>query len=137
MERGTVQLTWEFLASANGSLAFGPMLEIAGLRWEGQLDAAENTPPLHESGTFKAAAPAPGLALDARFTARVRFFARGATLRLQQGSYESAEVGFFLGPYGALAVGGGYRSLRVKYNDDPDWARLRLSGPYLNVALRF
>lgn len=137
VERGTVQLAWQFLGSPRGTLAFGPMLEIAGLRFEGQLDAPENNPPFRESGTFQAAVPAPGLALDLRPTGRVRFFARAATLQVNQGSYESAEAGFILGPYGPVAVGGGYRTLRVKYEDEPDWARLHLSGPYLNLAFRF
>lgn len=137
VERGTVQLAWQFLASPDGSVAFGPMLELVGLRFEGQLTAPDHTPPLRQSDTFQVALPAPGLALDIRPGKHVRLFARGAILHLSEGNYESVEAGIFLGPYGPLAVGGGYRSLQVKYRDDPDWARLDLSGPYVSLALRF
>ncbi|KDA54378.1 MAG: hypothetical protein ACOY7U_02670 [Acidobacteriota bacterium] len=137
VERGVVQLAWQFLASPSGHVAFGPMLELVGLRFEGTLDAPESTPPITESGTFQTALPAPGLALDLRPGKRLRFFARGATLHVSQGSYDSLEAGVLLGPYGPVALGGGFRSLRVNYRDDPDWARLRLSGPYVSLALSF
>ncbi|MCX7894481.1 MAG: hypothetical protein N2447_00790 [Thermoanaerobaculum sp.] len=137
MERGVLQAAWQFLATPGGRVAFGPMVEVVGLRARGQLDAPQGTPPVSESGTFQAVAPVPGLALDLRPGARVRLFARAAGLRLSQGSYDSGEVGVVLGPFGPLALAGGYRLLKVRVEDEPDFVRLRLDGPYLSVALAF
>lgn len=98
VERGVVQLAWQFLAAPSGHLAFGPMLELVGLRFEGTLAARESTPPVTDSRTFQTVLPAPGLALDLRPGKRLRFFARGHHLTCEPGKLRQCGGRLCFGP---------------------------------------
>lgn len=138
MKSGRLRWGWEFLGSPDGKVGLGPMLEIATFSFDGKLRAPELQPVVEESGKFSVAIPAVGIAFDLKPIDELRLYARGAYMKVNnKGRYENAEAGVTVRPAPYVGLVAGYRHLRVRAEDAPDFADLKLQGPYLALFFTF
>ncbi len=138
VETARLQWAWQFLATRDGSVRFGPMLEAAAVSFDDRLMAPDLEPQQISVDSLDAVFPAIGLALDVEPLPWFALYARGSVLDLgSDGSYRNAEAGarVFLGRHLSGLVG--YRDLDMKASSDPDWAEIRLKGPYVGVSVEF
>lgn len=54
-----------------------------------------------------------------------------------RGHFVDGEAGIRLTPWPFLTLGGGYQTVDLRIEDDPDFAELRDEGPFVGVNLRF
>ncbi|NIQ37689.1 MAG: DUF4124 domain-containing protein [Proteobacteria bacterium] len=130
--------TWQFVDIANGTVKFGPLLEAKGFLLDMSLEAPSLIPPVEESEKFAGALPTVGAVLDINPHKVVNVFAEISGIYAgKYGHFFDGEAGVKIIPIKYLTVVGGWRLLDLKIEDDPDFAELRLSGPFVGATLRF
>jgi len=127
---------WEFLNAADDKVDIGLLTEIKGFSVKAKLDAPGLS--ISESEDFEGALPALGLtcAVDVYDNFEVNAEISGMTA----GSYGylyDAEIGVKWEPYENFAIEGGYRVLEIKGEDDSDFAKVSIDGPYLGALFSF
>ena len=129
---------WQFINIANGKVKFGTLLEAKGFLVDISLDAPNLIPPVKESEKFVGALPTLGAALDINPHKIVNIFAELSGIYAgEYGYFLDGEAGVKVIPIKNLSILGGYRILYFKAEDDPDFARLKISGPFVGATLRF
>jgi hypothetical protein len=127
---------YQFVNLEGGIFKFGTLLEIKGVRGEVAL-AAPNLG-IDNSWNFSAWLPTVGVAMDINPTSFLNFFAAVSGLPAgQYGTLWEVEAGVKFIPFKYLSVSGGYRLVNIEARNDPDYAKVRLGGPYLGLSLRF
>jgi hypothetical protein len=121
-----------------GKLRVGPVLEAKAFVVGATLEAPATAPALRETERFAIVLPSVGLALDLSLRQAVDLFAEVSGLTLGDlGHVVDAEVGVRISPIKYLTISGGYRFFDVRGEEDKSFARLRLSGPFGGVTVRF
>jgi hypothetical protein len=129
---------WQFIDIANGTVKFGTLLEAKGFSVDASLDAPNQIPPIKESEEFVGGLPTIGGALDINPHRIVNVFAEVSGIYAgKYGYFLDGEAGVKVIPIKNLSVLGGYRILSFKAEDEPDFAKLRISGPFVGATLRF
>jgi len=129
---------WQFARSADGVLRFGTVLEAKALSIDADLAAPDLAEPINESESFDGVLPTVGIALDIVPHRAVEVFVEGSGLDAgSRGSMVDAEAGIRIFPIPGLGLLASYRVLDLRLEDDPDYAKLRIKGPFLGVSLRF
>lgn len=129
---------WQFINIAKGKVRFGTLLEVMGFWVDASLEAPNLAPPVRESADFTIGLPVIGVALDINPHRAVNIFAEISGLPAGRlGYFFDAEAGIKIIPIKNLSIVGGYRILGIKAEDEPDFARLRISGPFVGATLRF
>jgi hypothetical protein len=130
--------TWQFVDLPGGVLKFGTLLEIKGFSIDAKLRAPYADPPVDEKKTFDLVLPTAGLVLDIHPIPTLSLFAEASGMSAgSRGSMFDAEGGIKIFPLPHLALFATYRVLDLKYKDKPDFANLKLSGPFAGVSVRF
>ncbi len=135
---GRAGFAWQFLASDDGRLRFGPLVEVKGFRGEASL-AAPDVPLLPAvTEEFEAAVGAAGAALDFEPSERFQVFAEGSVVVGQdEGDATDLEAGLRFLATSRLAVLGGYRTFSVDAQEDDDVLDIDFDGAFAGVQLRF
>jgi len=129
---------WQFARTRNGVLRFATVLEAKGLSVDARLQAPELADPVDESDSFDGVLPTVGVALDVVPHPAVDIFLDASGLDVgDRGSMVDAEAGVRFFPHPSLGLSASYRVLDLRLDDDPDFAKLRLEGPFLGLSLRF
>ena len=129
---------WQFIDIANGKVKCGTLLEAKGFLVDIALDAPDLIPPIKESEEFVGGLPTIGAVLDINPHRMVKVFAEVSGIYAgKYGYFLDGEVGVKVVPIKNLSILGGYRILDFKAEDDPDFAKLRISGPFVGATLRF
>jgi hypothetical protein len=129
---------WQFINIANGKVKFGTLLEAKGFLVDISLDAPNLIPPVKESEEFVGGLPTVGFALDINPHKIVNIFAEVSGMYAgEYGYFLDGEAGVKIIPIKNLSVLGGYRIFYLKAEDDPDFAKLQISGPFVGATLRF
>jgi len=129
---------WQFINVADGKVKFGTLLEAKGFWVYTSLEAPDILPPVKESKNFAIGLPTIGVALDINPHKVVNIFAEISGLPAgEYGYFLDGEAGIKIIPIKNLSILGGYRIFDIKAEDDPDFARLRISGPFIGATLRF
>ena len=129
---------WQFINIANGKVKFGTLVEAKGFFIDISLDAPNLIPPIKESEKFVGGLPTVGAALDINPHKVVNVFAEVSGIYAgEYGYFLDGEAGVKIIPIKNVSVVGGYRILDFKAEDDPDFVKLRISGPFVGVTLRF
>ncbi len=129
---------WQFVGSADGVFRFGTILELKRLRIDAALQAPELTPPVRESDGFAGVLPALGIAIDVNPHRTVNLFIEGSGIDAgNRGSMVDAEAGVRVFPVANLGLLAAYRVLDLRLDDQPDYAKLRIAGPFVGVAVRW
>lgn len=130
--------TWQFVDIANGTVKFGPLLEAKGFLLDMSLEAPNLIPPVEESEKFVGALPTVGAVLDINPHKVANVFAEVSGIYAgKYGHFFDGEAGVKIIPIKYLTVVGGWRLLDFKIEDAPDFAELRLSGPFVGATLRY
>lgn len=129
---------WQFINIADGKLKFGTLLEAKGFWVDASLRAPNLNPPVEEAEKFAFGLPTIGLALDINPHKTVNVFAEVSGLFAgKYGYFFDAEVGVKIIPIKNLSIVGGYKILDIQAEDEPDFAKLKISGPFAGATLRF
>ena len=82
--------------------------------------------------------PTLGLAIDIVPHRAVEIFIEGSGLDAgDRGSMFDVEAGVRVFPLANLGLLASYRILDLRLDDDPDYARLRIEGPFVGLSVRF
>ena len=135
-----LQFSWayQFISVHEGMFRIGPMIEADGFLMHGSLAAPNLPTPFQQTENLSAGIPAVGLAMDIRPHHAIDIY--GEAAGMQAGSY-----GYFIGsdsgvkvrPWKHLVLTGGYRTFNMHVESSPDFARLRLRGPFVGAGFRF
>ena len=129
---------WQLTNIANSKVKFGILLEAKGFVLDTSLEAPNLIPPIKESARFRVGLPTIGAALDVNPHKVVNVFAEVSGIYAgEYGYFLDGEAGVKIIPIKNLSVVGGWRTLNFKGEDDPDFAKLRISGPFVGATLRF
>jgi hypothetical protein len=138
MEVRHLQLSWafQFVRAREGKFRLGPLVEANGFLMRARLDA----PALGVGQTEELGAGLPtiGLAMDIQPRRWVDIY--GQVSGMKAGSYGyfvESDSGVKVFPWRHLVVDAGYRTFNLHVESDPDFARLRLRGPFVGVGFRF
>jgi hypothetical protein len=129
---------WQFINVGKGFLKLGTLVEAKGFWGKAAIEAPDLAIPVKKSENFYFVLPTIGLALDINPHRMLNIFAEGSGM--YAGSYGymyDAEAGIKLIPIKILSILAGYRILEFKAGNDPDYAKVRVYGPFVGVTVRF
>ena len=135
-----LRLGWayQFLNLQGGLIKFGTLVELKGLWGDVTLAAPNRLIPFKETDSFYAALPTFGLALDVNPLSFLNVFAEVSGLPAGQYGYMvEAEAGVKFIPMKNISLIGGVRFADIEARDNPSFAKLRLTGPFVGLSLRF
>ena len=135
-----VKMGWacQFINVAGGKFKLGTLLAGHGLFLDASLAAPNLRTPIKQSGKLAAGFPTVGLALDANPQRKVTI--AGDFSGISVGKYGYAvdgELALKFMPVRRLGLTLGYRGFRVNPKFDPEFAVVRISGPFAGASLRF
>lgn len=129
---------WQFVNIRNGTFKFGTVLEGKVAWIDASLDAPNEIPPVKESEKLWGGLPTIGVAVDINPHEVVNIFGEISGMTAgKYGYFIDGEAGVRIIPIKNLSIIGGYRIFDIKAKDDPDFAKLRISGFFSGVTLRF
>ncbi len=129
---------WQFLGGPYSKVRFGTLLEAKRISVDASLAAPELVPPVAERKKISRTLPTVGLALDINPTRTFNVFAELSGISGgSRGHALDGEAGVKVGLGSHLFLSAGYRYFDLEVNDDPDFAKLKDSGPFVGGALRF
>jgi hypothetical protein len=127
---------WQFINLAEGKVKLGTLLDVKALMLEASLDAPSLG--FSESADFAGALPTVGLVLDLNPIEKVNLFAEVSGLTAgDYGYFIDTEFGIKLTPMKNFSFSAGYRIFDMKFENDPDYAELTISGPFIGGTLKF
>lgn len=139
---------WEFIDVFGGRLKAGTILEAKGVAGKVTLDAP--VAGIKESTDFIAGLPTVGACIAVNpfknnapyvsdtILSDLSFYAEAAGMSAgEYGYFVDAEAGVRWTPIKYVSVSGGYRVVSLKAEDDPDYARFELKGPFAAATIRF
>jgi len=129
---------WQFINIGSGVFKLGTLIEAKGFWTKGSIEAPDLATPLKEKEEFVFALPTIGAILDINPHKMWNIFAEGSGMYAGEYGYMyDVEVGIKLIPIKILSIMGGYRLMEFKAKDDPDFAKVRVYGPFVGVTVRF
>ena len=132
---GRIGWTWQF-AAVPGIFKIGPLLELKGV----VVDATIRSPGtgLRESATLPMAFPTLGAMLNITPISVLDVFAEVSGMTFGDfGHVVDAEIGVRFIPIRFVTVSAGYRLFDLRVNNDDDFAKLKLTGPFVGASIRF
>jgi hypothetical protein len=132
---GRIGWTWQFVA-VPGIFKIGPLLELKGV----VVDATIRSPAtgIRESATLPMAFPTVGAMLNVTPIAPLDLFVEVSGMAFGDfGHVVDAEIGLRFIPVRFFTVSAGYRVFDLRVSNDDDFAKLRLTGPFVGASFRF
>lgn len=132
---GRIGWTWQFPV-VPGKFRIGPLVEVKGL----VIDATIRSPAtgLRESASLPMAFPTVGAMLSVTPISALDIFAEVSGMTLGSfGHIVDAEAGVRFIPIRFLTLSAGYRVFDVRVEHDDDFAKLKLTGPFIAASVRF
>lgn len=127
---------YQFVNVEGGKFKFGTLFELKGV--QGDVSLAAPDLGIDNSWDFSAWLPTLGLAMDINPIPFLNIFAEISGLPAgKYGTIWEGEAGIKFIPFKNFSISGGYRLVDIDARDDPDYARVKLGGPYVGLSLRF
>lgn len=127
---------WQFLNLAEDKIKLGSLIDVKGLMIDASLDAPALS--ISESESFAGGLPTIGAVVDINPIEKINLFAEISGIPAGDiGYFFDAEFGVKFMPTENFSVSAGYRIFDMKFENDPDYAELRLSGPFVGGSFRF
>lgn len=127
---------WQFINLAEDKIKLGTLVDVKVLMLEASLDAPSLG--FSESEDFAGALPTVGLVLDLNPIKKVNLFAEVSGLTAgDYGYFIDAETGIKITPLKNFSLSAGYRIFDMKFESDPDYAELTISGPFISGSIKF
>lgn len=128
---------WQFV-NLFGKLKAGPMIELKAISADISLEAPNLSPKITESESFIGGLPTPGFALDVNPLEAINLFAEISGLPAGDlGYFFDAEAGVKLTAISNFSLTAGYRIIDIKAESDPDFVKIKMTGPFVCGVLRF
>lgn len=128
---------WQF-PLVPGILRIGPMVELKGFLADVSIETRDVTPRVRESADLGFVLPTVGAALDFTPHRAVHVFAEASGLPAGSlGHMVDAEAGIRVVPIRFLSFSAGYRIFDINVEEDDDFGKFRLAGPFVGASLRF
>jgi hypothetical protein len=129
---------YQFINLEGGKFKLGTLLEAKGFWGDVSVAAPELNPQIKASYSYTTWLPTLGVALDINPVPWLNFYGEiSGQPAWQYGYFFDAEAGIKVIPYKYFSITGGYRIFTVEAQDDPDYAKVSLGGPFLGLSLRF
>lgn len=126
---------WQFV-NLFGKLKAGPMIELKAISADISLEAP--TLSFTESESFIGGLPTPGIAIDVNPLEAINLFAEISGLPAGDlGYFFDAEAGVKLTAISNFSLTAGYRIIDIKAESDPDFVKIKMTGPFVCGVLRF
>ncbi len=135
-----VRVGWafQFIEAGEGRVRFGTLVQGHGFVVNTLLDAPNLRPPVREEERLGAGVPTAGLILDINPHDVVNVFGEFSGISVgRYGYFVESEFGARVLPVGNLSLTAGYRIFNLHAKYEPDFARLRIRGPFVGAAIRF
>jgi hypothetical protein len=129
---------WYFAGASSDTVQFGSLLEAKRISTDASVAAPELASPIHEKKSFAATLPSVGMVLDIKPSHAVDVYLEASGV--SAGTYGrgvDAEAGVKLLPVPSVSMSAGYRYFDLEAKDNPDFAKIKNTGPYVGLALRF
>jgi hypothetical protein len=127
---------YQFVNVEGGKFKFGTLVEVKGA--QGDVSLAAPDLGIDNAWNFKAWLPTLGLAMDINPVPFINIFAEISGLPAgQYGTIWEGEAGIKFIPFKNFTVSGGYRIVEIDARNDPDYATVKLGGPFVGLSLRF
>lgn len=128
----------QFINIGKDRVRLSSILEAKGISADMSLEAPNLSPAISESEELLGGLPTLGLALDIALIEKVNIFAEASGLAAGDlGYFFDAETGIKLMPVKNLSIIAGFRVIDIKAKDDPDFAKIELTGPFVGATLKF
>jgi hypothetical protein len=132
---GRAGWTWQFPV-VPGVFKIGPLVELKGLLIDATVRSRDTG--LRESGLLPMAFPTIGAMLSVTPIAALDIFAEVSGMTFGSlGHVVDAEAGLRFIPIRFLTLSAGYRVFDVRIEHDDDFAKLKLTGPFIGASFRF
>jgi hypothetical protein len=133
-----VTFGWNYpvVRAADGRFRLGPLVQGHGFWWDASLAA----PSLNQRGADKRTIGFPTVGLATEIVAHRRLLLFGEASGITAGKYGSVynlEAGVRVSPVTHLNLIGGFRVFDVNAKFEPDYARLRITGPFVGAGVQF
>ncbi len=126
---------WQFV-NLFGKLKAGPIVELKGISADISLEAPNLSPKITES--FFGGLPTPGIAVDVNPVKAINLFAEISGLPAGDlGYFFDAEAGVKITAITNFSLTAGYRIIDIKAESDPDFVKIKITGPFVCGILRF
>jgi hypothetical protein len=133
-----LQLSWSYqlVNIREGLFRLGPLMEIDGFLLRGSLAAPSLS--VDRTEDLKVGLPAIGALMTIQPHRAVEIYAQMAGLKVgDYGSYVGSDSGVKVRPWKHVVLTGGYRTFNLNARVSPDFAHVRLGGPFVGAGLRF
>ena len=132
---GRIGWTWQFPV-VPGKFRIGPLVEVKGLVIDATIRS--RTTGFRESALLPMAFPTVGAMLSVTPISALDIFAEVSGMTFgSYGHIVDAEAGVRFIPIRFLTLSAGYRVFDVRVEHDDDFAKLRLTGPFIGASVRF
>lgn len=129
---------WQLVNLLDEKVKFGTIAELKGISADISLEAPNLSPSISESQSFLGGLPTFGAALDLNPIKKINLFAEISGLPAGNfGYFFDAEAGFKIKLIKNFALAIGYRIIDIKAENDPDFVRMKISGPFFSGTFRF
>jgi len=129
---------WQFINMFDDRFKLGPVIEVKGVMADVSLEAPNLTPVVSEEESFIGGLPTAGLAFDFAPIEQLNLFCEaGALYAGEYGHFVDAEAGLEIRPIKNISLVGGYRIMDLKVEYEPDYVKIRLTGPFAGGKIIF
>jgi hypothetical protein len=134
-----LQLSWayQFVSLADGRFRLGPMVEANGFLMRGALAAPNLAAPFQHTEDLKTGLPTVGAVMTIQPHRAVEIYAQMAGMKVgDYGSFVGSDSGVKVG-WKHVVMTAGYRTFNLNARVSPDFAHMRLRGPFVGAGFRF
>ena len=138
IDYGRFAAAWLFPLGSD-DFRLGPIVEAKGFYGDASLTGRVLVIDLiTASEDFAAGFGSAGVIMDFKPIPTLHLFAEGTVdVGVTDGAATDVELGIKFFPMKLFSISGGYRYIKIEYNDEPDFAEIELSGFFLGASLRF
>jgi hypothetical protein len=134
---GRIGWAWQFPA-VPGIFKIGPLVDVKGLVIDASIRNRTAGSSQRESALLPIAFPTAGLMANVTPLTWLDLFAEASGVPFGDlGHVVDAEAGIRVLPFRFFTIAAGYRILDVRVGDNDDFAKVRLSGPFVGASFRF
>jgi len=138
LKYGRLGWAWDLVKTDNDAFVFSAIFDVKHIALKADLAAPDLLPPVTETEEASATLPAIGVGFEVSPTPAVVFFAEATGVSSSKyGSLFDGEAGIRLVLFRQLSLVASYRVFDIDYEDEPDFADFRLSGPFFGAGVRF
>ena len=134
-----LQLSWAYqlLSLAHGRFRLGPMVEVNGFLMRGSLAAPDLAASFQRTEDLKIGLPTVGAVMSVQPHRAVEIYAQMAGMKVgDYGSFVGSDSGVKVW-WKHVILTAGYRTFNLNARVSPDFAHMRLRGPFVGAGFRW